>query len=169
MTRQGIDITELRKAELYDSAKIADIYNYYIQNSTATFDTLCISPVEMELTIKHISGKYPFICACVNGDIIGYCYAHPWKEKAAYARTLETTIYLHPEHCDSGIGKTLMEKLISECRNMGIRVLIACVTSENEGSIRFHKKLGFREVSHFYGVGEKFDRLLDVTDLQLNL
>ncbi|MDE6340438.1 MAG: GNAT family N-acetyltransferase, partial [Muribaculaceae bacterium] len=60
-------------------------------------------------------------------------------------------------------------RLIDECRQSGIGGLIACNTSENEGSIRFHEKLGFRKVSRFRAVGQKFNRLLDVTDLELLL
>ena len=104
-----------------------------------------------------------------NGKLIGYCYAHPWKERAAYCKTLETTIYLASEAKGKGLGTRLMDRLIDECRNRGYHVLIACITAENEESCQFHERLGFKKVSHFEQVGQKFGRWLDVADYELIL
>ena len=68
-----------------------------------------------------------------------------------------------------GIGQVLMDHLIKECRERGYMSLIACITAENEGSRRFHERLGFSQVSDFKRVGYKFGRYLDVTDYQLQL
>lgn len=169
MKPESISPPEIRDVADSDASDIAAIYNHYILHSTATFDTQCVSPDEMGGLIRSLKEKFPFLVASAEGAVVAFCYAHPWKKKDAYARTLETTIYLHPEFCRRGLGEILMKRLIEECRNSGIRVLIACITSENEGSIRFHEKLGFQKVSRFRAVGEKFGRLLDVTDLELQL
>ena len=63
----------------------------------------------------------------------------------------------------------LMERLIADCREAGLHVLIACITADNEASCRFHEKLGFEKVSEFRQVGRKFDRWLDVADYELIL
>lgn len=68
-----------------------------------------------------------------------------------------------------GIAGALMQRLIEDCRKRGCKVLIADITAENEGSRRFHERLGFTQVSHFRQVGRKFGRWLDVIDYQLNL
>lgn len=159
----------VRDVEESDAASIASIYNHYILNTTATFDTQCVSAEEILSLILSIQGRFPFIVAIADEAVVAFCYAHPWKKKAAYGATLETTIYLHPDYCGREIGGILMKRLIKECRQSGIRALIACITSENEGSIRFHEKLGFEKVSRFRAVGEKLGRLLDVTDLELLL
>lgn len=101
--------------------------------------------------------------------IFKYCYAHLWKEREAYSKTLETTVYLAPEACHKGIGPLLMTHLIDECRRQGYHALIACITADNLSSLRFHQRLGFRQVSRFSEVGRKFDRWLDVIDLELIL
>lgn len=101
--------------------------------------------------------------------IAGYCYAHAWKERAAYRHTLETTVYLASEYQGKGIGKQLMQTLINECRHRGYHALIACITEGNEASNSLHQKLGFKQVSHFEKVGLKFDRWLDVFDYELIL
>ena len=71
------------------------------------------------------------------------------------------------KHC--GIGTELMHELVEECRRRNFHVLIACITGENLASMAFHKRLGFKEVSHFHDVGKKFGRWLDVIDMELQL
>lgn len=119
--------------------------------------------------IRTLSTLYPYFVWEENGQILGYCYAHAWKERAAYSRTWETTIYLSPKAKAQGIGSALMHRLIEASRNAGCHVLIACITGNNSESRTFHEKLGFRKVSHFAQVGYKFGQWLDVTDYQLTL
>lgn len=153
-----------------DAKHIADIYNYYVRNSVATFDTDEWSEERMKKRIEELSSEYPYIVYKLpDGEIAGYCYAHPWKEKDAYRYTLETTIYISPKHTGKGLGKELMTKLIEACRKSGFKTLIACITEGNESSFRLHESLGFEKVSHFKNVGIKFDRWLDVIDYELIL
>ena len=152
-----------------DANEIADIYTWYVDHSTATFELRAPTSEEMASRLQSIAMKYPaFVCE-EEGQIAGYCYAHLWKAFAAYSQTLETTIYLRPGTEGKGIGRVLMEHLIAACREQGVSSLIACITAENEGSRRFHESLGFRQVSDFKAVGRKFGRDLSVTDYQLML
>lgn len=100
---------------------------------------------------------------------LGYCYAHQWKERAAYSKTLETTIYIDKDVRHQGLGRIMVKLLIDLCRNEGYRALIACITQGNEASIKMHESLGFKQVSEFKEVGFKFDTWLDVVDLELLL
>ena len=155
----------IRKVRIQDAAEIVAIYNRYIVDSTITFETEPVSVDEMRNRIHDIASCFPYFVYEDQGRVIGYAYVHQWKERAAYARTLETTIYLSPDALHSGIGTTLMH----ECRSLGYKVLIACITAENTGSLEFHKSLGFTQVSFFHNVGEKFGRLLDVIDMEFQL
>lgn len=159
----------IRELKSTDCGSIARIYNKYILNSTATFETEAVSEEEMSCRLSAIAARYPcFVCE-EEGMVVGYCYAHEWKGRAAYSKTLETTIYLSSEYQGRGIGSELMQRLIKECRNRGYHALIACITAENRNSRLFHEKLGFRQVSFFERVGEKFGHFLDVTDYELLL
>lgn len=149
-----------------DAPEIADINAWYVENTTVIFDTLPLSEKEMRQKIEKVSERFPYFVYEKDGRVEGYCYAHPWKEKRAYYPTWETTIYMRHGCEGRGIGKLLMETLTETCREKGCHSLIACITAENEGSCRFHEKLGFKKVSFFKEVGEKFGRLLDVVDYQ---
>lgn len=157
----------LRQATPQDAAQIAGIYNEYIKNTTITFELEPVSVEEMETRIRQISSRYPYLVYEDGDKIAGYCYAHGWKEKAAYDRTVETTVYLHPSYKHQGIGSRLMDALVKTCREKGFHNLIACITEENEESAAFHKRLGFRQASHFHEVGYKFGRWIGIVDYEL--
>lgn len=162
-----LDKIIIRKCRIEDIPQIIQIYNHYITNTTATFEQESVSQKEMESRFNHISSHYPYIVAVQNNTILGYAYAHLWKDKSAYSATLESTIYLSPLLHNRGIGTKLMTELILQCKKADIHSLIACITAENTGSRIFHEKLGFRPVSSFKEVGLKFGRLLDIVDYQL--
>ena len=159
----------IREATPRDARAIVEIYNEYIERGVETFETEPLSEEEMRARVVAIAADYPYLVYEERGEVIGYCYAHAWKERAAYRYTLETTVYLAPRHRGRGIGRTLMERLIEACRARGYKALIACVTAENEASVALHARLGFRKVSHFERVGMKFGRWLDVVDYEMLL
>lgn len=159
----------IRPVSPQDALDIAEIYNEYILHSTATFETEPLSVEEMRIRLCEISADFPYFVYERQGRVMGYCYAHLWKERAAYCHTYETTIYLHPQVLGASIGKRLMQKLIETCRERDCHALIACITEENEASCRFHERLGFRRVSHFRQVGRKLGRWLDIVDYELLL
>ncbi len=159
----------VRPVRLDDAERIASIYNKYVSATTITFETEPVTAEEMRGRINSISSSFPYFVYEYDGVVLGYCYAHLWKEREAYSKTLETTVYLAPEACHQGIGSRLMRHLIEDCRRRGYHALIACVTADNLPSLQFHHRLGFRQVSRFSEVGRKFDRWLDVIDLELVL
>lgn len=159
----------IRKVTLADAPVITSIYNRYIEETTISFEEAPLSESEMAERIREISASFPYYVYEVDGQIAGYCYAHKWKERAAYGHTLETTIYLAPRYLHHGVGTLLMKRLIDDCRKAGYRALIACITGGNEASIGLHRSLGFEQVSHFKNVGMKFGKMLDVVDLELEL
>lgn len=159
----------IRRVQLRDAKAITAIYNEYVEHSVATFETEPLREEDMRIRIAEITAHFPYFVYEQEGEIVGYCYAHPWKQRAAYRHTLETTVYLARGNEGKGIGKALMQRLIEECRRDGYRALIACITEGNAASDALHLKLGFRQVSHFEKVGLKFGRWLDVIDYELLL
>lgn len=159
----------IRPVRLDDAERVASIYNRYVSKTTITFETESVPVEVMRGRIDSVSSAFPYFVYEYDGEVLGYCYARLWKEREAYSKTLETTVYLAPEACHQGIGSRLMRLLIEECRRQGYHALIACITADNLPSLQFHHRLGFRQVSLFSEVGRKFDRWLDVIDLELML
>lgn len=156
----------IRPVTLADAKAITGIYNHYIKNTTVTFEIEPITADEMAGRIKDISAHFPYFVYEKDGRILGYCYAHLWKQRAAYSKTLETTIYIDEHAVHHGIGSLMVEHLIKLCRAQGYHALIACITEGNEASVKMHERLGFKQVSEFKEVGKKFGRWLGVVDLE---
>lgn len=162
----------IRDAHEADIEAITRICNHYIVHSTANFEEHPTSEADMLALMRSIvADGCPYLVAVDDASdaVMGYCYAHQWREKSAYRHTLETTIYLDPAATRQGLGTRLMQVLIDRCRVMGIHTLVADITDENEASLRMHERLGFTAVSHFTQVGLKFGRWLGDVDMQLIL
>ena len=159
----------IRKVRHEDAHDIALIYNYYIGNSTITFETSSVSTEEMAGRIADISKKYPYFVYEESGKVLGYCYVSSWKKKAAYYNTVESTVYINKDFQGKGFGRALMNKLINDLKERSFHAVIACITIPNPSSVKLHEELGFRRVSEFKEVGYKFGEWLDVGDWELIL
>ena len=141
----------IRQVRTDDATAIASIYNGYVTGSNITFEEEPVTVEEMTSRIAGISAGFPYLIW-----VEGYCYAHAWKERSAYRYTAETTVYLSSGITGRNIRADLMRRLIAECKEMGLKVLIACITEGNAASNALHESLGFRQVSRFKKVGLKF-------------
>lgn len=159
----------IREVTPEDAAALAAVYNPFVTGTAITFETQPVSAAEMRRRIEELSPRYPYYVYEDGGEVLGYCYLHPWKPRAAYSRTWEVTIYLSSAAQGRGVGSEMLRRLIADARERGVIALIACITQGNEHSIGFHKHLGFKQVSLFEKVGYKFGRMHDVVDLELVL
>lgn len=159
---------EVRTVEISDALAIRDIYNHYVANSVVTFDLVPSNSEFWESKISHLSDKnLPFLVITENNQILGFTYVSPWREKAAYDKTVENTIYLHPQQLGRGLGKVLLRDLIDRSREIGIRQMIAVISAEGaEASISLCKEFGFYEAGRLDSVGFKFDRWLGTVLMQ---
>ena len=159
----------IREVRLEDAAAIAAINDHYVMHSAASYDTEPTDGETMRQRIAAIAAACPYFVCEEEGEVVGYCFAHPWKARPAYGLTLETTVYLAPGHTGKGIGRALMLQLIEARRRRGSHVLSACITGGNRASTALLEARGFQAVSHFREVGRKFRRWLDVVDYELIL
>lgn len=160
----------IREARFDDAVIIANIYNYYIENTIITFENTIVDSAEIKRRMqKVLDADYPYLVYEEDGAVVGYAYLDQWRTRKAYDITLETSIYLDLNNMKSGIGTQLYEELIARARTLHIHSLIGVVSHPNEASYRLHQKLGFTLVGTFKEVGEKFGRLIDVEFWQLIL
>jgi L-amino acid N-acyltransferase YncA len=149
----------IRHVEISDGAAIAEIYNYYIENSTATFETEPIDAAEMERRIREkLDAHYPFFAAEENNEVVGYAYAGPFRPRAAYRHTVEVSVYIRSDFSGRGIATSLYNELFPEIRHRGFHTIIAGISLPNEASIRLHEKFGMKQVARFKEVGFKFGK-----------
>ena len=154
----------IRLAEPKDAKSIVDIYNHYILHSHATFEIDPIDPNEMTTRIKRVQEEFqlPWTVMEIENEIVGYAYATQWKARKAYARTTESSIYLHQKQGGNGYGKVLYSDLLEKLRQSGYHAVIGGMSMPNEASQALHERLGFRKIGEFKEVGFKFNRWIDV-------
>jgi len=161
----------IRPAERADLQSIQAIYAVEVLAGTASFELTPPDRGEIErrfITVQE-SGL-PYHLAERDGEVCGFAYIHPYKDRPGYRMTAETTIYLSPDCRRQGIGSALLHGVIDAASRVGIRELIAFIgDSRNEGSIRVHAKAGFHRVGTLTDVGYKFERFLDVVIMQRSL
>ena len=152
----------IRNASTNDAKQIVDIYNYYVLNSVVTFDEEPFSEEDFKGRIEIISSRYPFIVFEENQQILGYAYANMFRQKLAYNKTVETTIYLKHGVQRRQIGTQLYIELLKKLKDQNYHAIIGGLTLPNEASVGLHEKLGFKKVAEFKEVGFKFNTWLDV-------
>lgn len=162
----------LRDATLQDAPAIARIYAHYVQTSCCTFEETAPGAEDIAARIaKTLQAGLPYLVAeAPGGDVIGYAYASPFRERSAYRHTVENSIYVAADRMRQGVGRALMQRLIADCSARGYRQMIAGIADREDGpSARLHAALGFRPAGNFTAVGLKFGRWVDVLQMQLAL
>ncbi|WP_438855267.1 GNAT family N-acetyltransferase [Agromyces sp. M3QZ16-3] len=163
---------EIRPARPADLPAVREIYNYYVANSTVTFDEDAMSLREWKQKYAYLHRLgMPFLVAeSPTGQLLGYALVSPWKQKRAYRYTVENSIYLGPAASGKGLGRALLGALIDASKEAGLKEMIAVIADQGaDASIRLHEKFGFHEIGRMGRVGFKFDRWLGTVLLQKTL
>jgi L-amino acid N-acyltransferase YncA len=157
----------IRLARPSDSEPIRAIYNVEALGSTATFDLRPRTPEEQGSWMAEHRGPHPAIVAVDDQDVVlGFGSLSPFRERPAYATTVENSVYVDAACRGGGVGRALLEELIVLAGQHGFHTIIARVGGGNEASIALHQACGFQMVGVEREVGRKFNRWLDVSVLQ---
>jgi phosphinothricin acetyltransferase len=155
----------IRRAESDDLNRLVEIYNHYVTETHITFDTEPFQVAERIQWFNQFSdtGRYRLLVAEAENTILGYASSTPFKPRAAYNTSVETTIYLDPEQASGGIGFQLYGELVDELvAAESVHRAYGGVALPNDASVALHLKLGFERVGSYHEVGYKFDRYWDV-------
>lgn len=161
----------VRRATPDDLSAVAAVYAPYVESSVATFETEPPDAAAWRARFDGVVARgLPFLVAESAGAVVGYAYAGPWKERAAYRQTVENAIYLAPGATGRGVGRLLLEALLAACVEAGVHQVIAVIADTGEAaSVRLHARCGFREVGRLERVGFKHGRWVDTVLMQRGL
>ena len=155
---------KIRPAVRDDLPRLTEIYNYYIINTPITFDLEPVTPEQRAGWFEEHTGlkRHRMLVAENAGIVVGYACTGPFRNKAAYDTSAETSIYCAHDATGRGIGAMLYRALFDALRNEDINRLLGGITLPNEASIKLHRKFGFTDVGIFTECGRKFNRYWDV-------
>lgn len=159
----------IRYATIQDAEAILGIYMPYVINTAITFEYTVPSLEEYTKRIEGIMKEYPFFVSENQGKVIGYAYAHKFRERAAYDWDIETSVYVSEDFQKKGLATLLYERLLEECTNRGYHNAFAGITIPNEKSVNFHAKLGFTSIGVFKNAGFKQGAWHSVLFMEKNL
>ena len=161
----------IRPAQPRDLAVITAIYDDAVRHGTASFELDPPDEAEMARRYETLrAGGYPYLVAELDGGIVGYAYAGPYRARPAYRWTIEDSIYIAPRAQRRGIGRALLARLVADAEAGGFRQMLAVIgDTANTGSVEVHRAAGFRLVGTFESVGFKFGRWLDTVLMQREL
>lgn len=153
------DICEMKKEWV---GQALEIYQWYVRNSTATFQISDISERDMENLLFSNDPRYGSWALLQDGRLLGYCILSQFKPREAFSRTAELTIYLSRASAGRGFGKLMLNHLETKAKERNMHSLIALVCGENEASIALFSKAGYSECARYHEVGFKFGKVLDL-------
>lgn len=168
VNREGDVETRVRPGTEGDLEELTRIYNHYVVETPITFD---IEPLTVEqrrpwLTSHPDRGPHRLLVAEEGGKILGYATSSPFRPKPAYSTSVETSVYLAPEHVGRGLGGLLYTALFEVLEKEDVHLALAGVALPNAASERLHLRFGFRSVGVYEEVGRKFGRFWDVAWFQ---
>lgn len=161
-----IDATEA------DVPDVLALYRHYVRNSVVTFDEKPPTLASFRSRFRHLQKLgYPFrVARSPQGTLLGYAYVFPFREKSAFRKTVESSIYLGPAATGRGLGTVLLADLIEKSAEAGLKEMIAVIADQGaEASLALHTKFGFVETGRMGKVGFKFERWVGIILMQRSL
>lgn len=154
----------IRGAVAADLSAVAAIYTYESEHAYSTFETQPRPLTEWE---HKLATGDPFVVAVEDDRVVGFAYASPFRDRPAYHRTRETSVYVERQARASGIGTLLYATLLNQLRAARFHTALALIALPNAASVRLHEQHGFELVGTMREVGDKQQRLIDVAIYQL--
>ena len=156
---------QVRTGEERDLEGILDIYNYYVQNSPATFDTVRAEAKDRLPWLKEHScgGAHRLFVAMNDGkQVLGWATTSLFRPRPAYATTVEASVYCKHDSVGLGIGTALYGALFKAIEKEDVERIVAGITLPNQSSVALHASFGFGHIGTFTRVGRKFGQYWDV-------
>lgn len=175
-TKEFLETTALpmavRPSVESDVPAMLAIYEHHVRHGQSELDAEFMAPDPLrDDDIKRrrknmLRRRLPHLVAERGGAVVGYAYAVPFRKRPAYRYAVKHSIYVHPGHLHSGIGRALLPALIESCTQEGFRQMFAYIDASNMASRNLHEAFGFRLVGVLEGVGLKFGQWTDTVLMQ---
>ena len=157
---------ETRLAVLDDAAAIRDIYNREVTGSAVTFDLVPRTLEAQRAWLAAHAGAHPAVVAVDAGEVLGFGALSAYRDRPAYATTVEDSVYVRHDARGRGVGHAILAELVRLATAHGFHTVMARVVGSHEVSIALHRRCGFELVGIEREVGRKFGRWLDVALMQ---
>ncbi|HVM06769.1 MAG TPA: GNAT family N-acetyltransferase [Acidimicrobiales bacterium] len=156
----------VRLATLDDAEAVRTIYNREVTGSTVTFDLVPRSLDDQRAWLAAHAGAHPAVVAVSGEAVIGFGSLSPYRDRPAYATTVEDSVYVDRDLRGRGVGRLLLAELVRLAGLHGFHSVMGRIVGGHDASIALHRSCGFELVGVEREVGRKFGRWLDVVVMQ---
>jgi phosphinothricin acetyltransferase len=152
----------IANARARDAATLLGLRNHYIAASFATFDEapLRLAAVQDWVAGFAATGPHRLLVAREGDRLLGFCSSQAYRAHPAFARTIETSVYVAPDAAGTGVGSALYERLFADLGGAGLHRAVVGIALPNEASIRLHSRFGFQPVGVFDEYAHKNGRAI---------
>ena len=130
--------------------KVKQIYESGIATGVATFETT--APSWEKWNDGHLT--FARLVAIENNKIAGWAALSPVSSRCVYGGVAEVSVYVADSFKGQGIGKLLLQNLITESEVNNIWTLQTGIFTDNIASVKLHEKVGFRVIGHRERIGK---------------
>jgi len=156
----------IRKVQEGDREAVVDIFNYFVENSFAAYpDTKADYSLFDFLKGMCREGVF-YVIEKPGGGIAGFGMLRHHQRSNTFDCTAELTYFILPDYSRKGLGTRLLDVLEKEAEKLGVKSLLANISSLNGQSLSFHTRQGFKQCGLFERVGSKFGKDFDVVWMQ---
>jgi L-amino acid N-acyltransferase YncA len=159
----------IRLATQSDARPVHDIYAPFCENTPVSFETQAPNVEEIGQRIIKILRSHPWLVYENDGQVLGYAYASPHRERAAYRWAVDVSAYVREGHRRLGVGSSIYRSLLAILQLQGFYRALAGITLPNPGSVGLHQSMGFQPLGTYESIGYKCGRWHDVQWFQLAL
>ncbi len=159
----------IRKVRDQDDEAIIKIFNYYVENSFAAYPD---SPVPLQafaLLKSQVKNDGFYVAETDEGMVVGFALLKHFIPMKSFSHSAEVSYFLDKAHTGNGLGSALLSTLEENAMSIGVKTLLASISSKNEQSIRFHEKHGFKLCGKLQNVGKKLDQYFDILWMQKDI
>jgi L-amino acid N-acyltransferase len=156
----------LRRARPDDGGQIAAIWNAAVACPNFTTDTEPRTPAAQRAWLAGHGDDHPVVVAVDGAEVVAYGSLSPYRDKPAFHRTVEDSVYVTATHRGAGLGTRILSELLRLAHTRGHHAVMARIIADNHASRRLHTRLGFTLVGIERETAFKHARWHDVAILQ---
>ena len=134
------------------------IYQDGLDTGNASFETT--APDWLTWDTAHLA-DHRFVAIGDGGQVIGWVAASAVSSRCVYAGVVEHSVYVRADAQGHGVGRSLLDRLITSTEAAGIWTIETGIFPENSASLVLHQAAGFRVVGHRERIGQHHGRWRD--------
>jgi phosphinothricin acetyltransferase len=152
----------IRLARPADAKAVTAIYAPFVRDTHVSFETAVPTEDEIGRRIRAALELAPWLVHDLDGEVDAYAYAGPYRDRAAYRWSVETSVYVREDRRRRGVARLLMTTLLDALARQGFRTAVAIIALPNAASVILFESLGFRPAGILPAAGFKVGGWWDV-------